>query len=344
MPIPVIIDTDVGSDLDDAYAIGIALQAQHLGYLSIRAITTSNMVDKAPAFVYALLAHDGRNSARIPIGAFQGTNFCAGEDDTYAAQTLAALKSARIVGRADFPSATTVLRQTLAATADGSMTIITIGGQSNIALLMQSQPDQYSNLSGADLWRQKVARMIAFNSPYPGPPTQWDYNSHCDAAATAYVYQNNGAVPIIGNQRPPTINIGGCYDGTGAGCTTAMSENNPLRLATDYFISHKGGFSKGAANAGRPAWDPSTILFAMVGTDFAQGGAWFGLSVNGTLTVTGLGYEQRNTWSTTRQSGHYYVTLPRPYTDYASILNGLLFDYAPSSDYPRRPPVRKKDR
>jgi inosine-uridine nucleoside N-ribohydrolase len=330
-PLPVIIDTDVGSDLDDAYAIAIAIRAEQLGYVSIRAITTSNMVDKAPAFVQALLAGGGRHLSRIPIGAFHGTNFCSGEGDNYAAQTLAALKSAPVTGRASFPSATTVLRQTLAAAADGSMTIITIGGQSNIALLMQSPADQYSELSGADLWSKKVARMYAMNSPYPGPPRQWDYNSHCDAAATAYVYQNNGGVPIIGNQMPLTINIGGCYDGTGVGCTTAtMSATNPLRLATDFYIGHSGGFSKGGGNAGRPAWDPSTILLAMVGTNPAPGGAWFNLSGNGTLTVSGSGYNQRNVWSTENQSSHYYVTLPRLYTDYGAILNSLLNGYSPA--------------
>ena len=49
-PLNVIIDTDIGSDLDDAHAVAEALRLRQLGYFRIKALTSSTWLDKAPRF------------------------------------------------------------------------------------------------------------------------------------------------------------------------------------------------------------------------------------------------------------------------------------------------------
>src|SRR6185312_5144709 len=52
-------------------------------------------------------------------------------------------------------------RQTLAAQKDGSVVIISIGPFTNLAHLLNSGADEFSNLNGMQLIRKKVKRLVA---------------------------------------------------------------------------------------------------------------------------------------------------------------------------------------
>jgi inosine-uridine nucleoside N-ribohydrolase len=337
-PQPVIIDTDVGYDIDDAMALAIAFRAQKLGYLDIKAITTitGNGLDSAPSFVNTMLAYGGYTTSQIPIGAQQTNTGGCGADDNYAGQTVNALQLTPNQPRSAFPAAVSVLRQTLAAAPDGSIMLITLGPLTNIAQLMQSPADRSSNMTGAALFAAKVSSLVAMGGAFPTNPA--DYNWRCDATSAAYVFANNGQVPIVavGGEVADSINIGGLY-------ATNLPANSPIAKAIPFFISHGGGFSSGSANSGRTGWDPSAVFFGIAGTRAASGGPYYKLSPSGTTTITVN--PESNAWVASPASNHYYVMKVRPYTDLGAILNSMLYeDYAPSSDYPRRPPVRKKDR
>src|SRR4051812_8578463 len=77
-PQRVIIDTDIGADLDDSQAVAAALRLRQLGYFNIIALTSSSWFggptgNKAPAYLNLLLKHGGLTTADVPIGAYQGT-------------------------------------------------------------------------------------------------------------------------------------------------------------------------------------------------------------------------------------------------------------------------------
>jgi hypothetical protein len=136
---------------------------------------------------------------------------------------------------------------------------------------------------------------------------------------------HNGSVPIILNPMELSVQIGGCYDGVGAGCTAGLPSSNPIRLATGYFITHGGGFGAGATHAGRPAWDPSTVFFQMVGLADPGGGPYYRLSGNGTMSIAGTGFETRSTWTSAAPSNHFYTIMAGNYSVFESVLNALLF-------------------
>lgn len=352
-PQRVIIDTDLSYDLDDAQAVAIALRLRQLGYYNIEAITTSTWLDKAPAFVNLLLAHGGLTTADIPIGAFQGARpagsggTCSGVGDNYAASTLNAFPGVvPNVGRASFPSALSVQRAVLAGSPNASVTFIILGGHTNVAALLQSPANAGGDgfASGQSLWDTKVVRVVSQLSGYPPFPfTQSPYNSgtpafnsSCDPVATQYVFTHNGAVPIIGAPLTVSMELGGCYDGTGAGCTSSMPSTSPVRIATGYFRAAGGAFTLGSGNHGRQyAWDPSATFYAMVGTTDPGGGAYFSLSSPGTYSVVTSPISQ--TWSTSTNSNHYFaINSSRWAVEQTAMDNLLMADYQPiAPSHPR---------
>ena len=54
------------------------------------------------------------------------------------------------------PDAVELLRKTLAGESDGAVTLIQVGFSTNLARLIESAPDRYSDLSGMDLVKKKV--------------------------------------------------------------------------------------------------------------------------------------------------------------------------------------------
>lgn len=68
-PLPVIIDTDIGSDIDDSFAIGFALQRLSSQYLDVKLIVTCTDDTTARARIVAkLLTVAGRDDIPIGIG------------------------------------------------------------------------------------------------------------------------------------------------------------------------------------------------------------------------------------------------------------------------------------
>jgi inosine-uridine nucleoside N-ribohydrolase len=321
-PQAVIIDTDVGYDIDDAIALAIALRAQQLGYIRIKAITTitGNGIDKGPAFVNTMLAYGGFTPAQIPIGAQQTNTGGCGAGDNYASQTVIALGLAPDQPRSSFPTAVTVLRQTLAEAPDGSIMIVAIGPLTNIAQLIQSKADNTSSMTGAALFAAKVSALVTMGGDYPAHAT--DYNYYCDSGAAAYVFGNNGSVPVIGvgASFADDIYTGGLY-------ASYLPPRSPMAVAISAFIARGAAFSTGPGNTGRPSWDPSTVFYSIAGSGSPPAGSYYTLSPNGTNTVTSP--PERNSWSPSPASNHYYVTRGRPITDYASLWNSLLYqDFA----------------
>ena len=323
IPQSVIIDTDVGYDIDDAIALAIGLRAHELGYIKIKAITTitGHWIEKAPAFVNTMLAYGGYTTAQIPIGAQQTDAGGCGADDNYAPQTVAALGLVPNVPRSAFPAAVTVLRQTLVAAPNGSVMIVAIGPLTNIAELMQSKADRFGGLTGAALFAAKVSALVTMGGNYPSSPA--DYNYRCDPGAAAYVFKNNGSVPVIGvgGEFAGDISIGGLY-------AANLPAKSPVSTAISTFIARGGSFTTGPGNTGRASWDPSAVFYSIVGSEKAPGGAYYDLSANGTNTIA-IGPPESNSWSSSPASNHYYVTRGRPIGEYAPVWNSFLYqDYA----------------
>jgi inosine-uridine nucleoside N-ribohydrolase len=155
-PVALIFDTDIGNDVDDVMALGMIHGLQTRGVCRLLAVTVTKDHPKAAPFVDAVDTFYGRGE--IPIGVVrdgatidQGRFLALADESTRFPHDL---KSGL-----DAPDAVDVLRRTLAAQPDGSVTIVQVGFFTNLARLLTSPPDERSPLSGRELIRKKVARL-----------------------------------------------------------------------------------------------------------------------------------------------------------------------------------------
>ncbi|MEM9644944.1 MAG: nucleoside hydrolase [Planctomycetota bacterium] len=156
-PVPLIFDTDIGNDCDDVLALGMIHALQSRGECELLAVTITKDHSLAAPFTDAVNTFYGRPD--IPIGVCRsGVTSHVGKFNV-----LANEKSGDrfryphdLLSGADAPDAVDVLRQTLAAAADGSVVIAQVGFSTNLIGLMDSVADSASDANGIELIRQKV--------------------------------------------------------------------------------------------------------------------------------------------------------------------------------------------
>ncbi len=192
VPANLIIDTDIGNDVDDALALGVAHALESRGLCRLLAVTLTNPDPLAGEFVSAINTFYGRGD--IPIGVnplapapHQGSRFLPLAE---ARDEHGQLRYPHSFDPAKAPPALAVLRRTLAAADDGGVVLVQIGFFSNLAKLLDSPPDEFSPLPGVELIRRKVKFLSlmagAFTPGRDGKPVL-EFNVKGDISAAAAV-------------------------------------------------------------------------------------------------------------------------------------------------------------
>ncbi|MEM7699569.1 MAG: nucleoside hydrolase [Verrucomicrobiota bacterium] len=161
-PVPVIFDTDMGNDIDDAMALVILTQLAQRGAVDILAVTSSKDHPLSAPYIDALNTYYG--FPEVPIGAVR--NGATPEEGRYSA--VAKRKSSGgdllyphdVNSGEEVPDAVSLLREKLSEAKDGSVVLMQVGFFTNLARLLDSPPDDISEKSGKDLITQKVKRTI----------------------------------------------------------------------------------------------------------------------------------------------------------------------------------------
>ncbi len=157
-PVDIIFDTDIGGDdVDDALALGLIHALESRGECRLLAVTLTMDMPLVAPFTDAVNTFYGRGD--IPLGAVRNGSHRGGGKYLPLAEARDGdrLRYPRDVeSGADVPDAVTVLRRTLAGRPDGSVVVVQVGFSTNLARLLESQPDDISTLSGPDLVKAKV--------------------------------------------------------------------------------------------------------------------------------------------------------------------------------------------
>jgi inosine-uridine nucleoside N-ribohydrolase len=144
-PVPVIFDTDMGNDVDDVVALAALHALQDQDRCEILAVTVTKAHPLAGRFVERINAFKGH--PKIPVGVIEkGPTPDEGRF----------LNLAKFDKSSAYPNAVSLLRKTLAAQPDNSVVIVQTGFFTNLAHLLDSPPDEFSDLSGVELARKKV--------------------------------------------------------------------------------------------------------------------------------------------------------------------------------------------
>jgi inosine-uridine nucleoside N-ribohydrolase len=127
-PVPVIFDTDMGNDVDDALALAMLHTMETRGEVKLLAVTVTKDNVWAPRFVSAINTFYGRGA--IPIGMVKGG--VTKEEGRYNRQSIELGKYAYSDKTEE---AVALLRRVLAGQADGSVVMVQVGFSTNLARL-----------------------------------------------------------------------------------------------------------------------------------------------------------------------------------------------------------------
>ena len=249
-PINAIFDTDMSSDCDDAGALALLLSFMNQKECNLIAcVTNGRDVDLCSgATVHAICAYYGHPD--IPIGANHGEPWINPTKSHYTLQTRE--RFAKEFPTDDkLPTGVSVYRKALASAEDGTVVIVSVGFMESIQDLIESKPDEISNLSGLELIRKKVRELVIM--------------------ANTNAHDNKVSVPW---PTPIRYTFGvGSYISTGKALITTPEEN-PVR----FFYQHFGNEEHNALKDGRQSWDLTAAWLAVHGAgelwDESWGGHW----------------------------------------------------------------------
>jgi Inosine-uridine preferring nucleoside hydrolase len=260
-PEHIIIDTDLSRWWDDATAVGMANVLEQRGRIEILAVMSDVRNPVAAAALDAIDTSYGHS--RIPIGAAvdSSANTAAhGYSDVLARELPHAIRNS-----SQAHPAVELYRQLLARQPDHSVTVVAIGGDTNLAGLLGSGPGHGSSLPGRALVAEKVKELVIEDGLFPtgGPPFT---NELLDVAATKR---------LVGTEGWPTPiawvdGFTGIDTKVGGGLCTAVPPKNPMRIVYTTLFD--------CGPPGDGDWDGPTLLYAVDGAPGAfsvlgQGGA-----------------------------------------------------------------------
>lgn len=161
-PLPIIFDTDMDSDCDDAGALAMVHALADRGEIHILATPVSARHPWSGPCVDAINTYFGRPD--LPIGIPPAT---PNRQGSRYAEAVAKQFPHDFPAEGERPMAVDVYRRVLASAEDGQVVIVTVGDVTNIRDLLASPADAISPLDGVTLVRAKVDRWVCMGGRYP---------------------------------------------------------------------------------------------------------------------------------------------------------------------------------
>ncbi len=161
-PVKLIFDTDMGNDIDDAQALAMIHALENRGLVELLAVTSTKDHPLSAAYTDAVNTFYGRPD--IPIGAVR--DGAMRDEGKYAGVATRKDDKGNLIyphdltSGADAPEAVSLLRKTLAAQPDGSVSIAQVGFFTNLVRLIDSPADDASPLTGKELIEKKVKELV----------------------------------------------------------------------------------------------------------------------------------------------------------------------------------------
>lgn len=297
-PVAVIFDTDMGPDYDDVGAITLLHAFADKGEARILATMASTKYEGVAAVLNVLNTYFRRPD--LPIGVAGGKALEL-KDFQHWTDTLIAKYPHQIKYNREVPDAVSLYRKVLSQQPDNSVTIITVGFLTNISELLRSKADRYSSLSGQELVRRKVKKLVSMAG---GFPSFSEFNIKEDAAAAKYTFE----------QFPGTVVFSGFEIGAKIKSGLPLINNVSIQKSPVKDVFSIGIASAAEDKEGRKSWDQTAVLVAIRGHK-----PWYTLK-EGKIVVDDKG---NNHWND-QAKGQFYLAEEAPPSEVAALINELM--------------------
>lgn len=292
-PIPIIFDTDLGNDIDDAIAMDLLYKYADAGKVAILAEGLSKE-GTAPA-EYMDILNNWYGYPDVPVGVVLDGADCEADALNYAAAVCAMTDSdgqpmfARTpeMDYDGLPQAHVLYRRVLSGCEDGTVTFVTVGFATNLARLLDSPADEFSNLTGKELVGRKVKRLVMMAGSFDGSNDS-EYNVWKDIPSAQKIMEEWPGEIVFA---PFELGIQVCYPAQSIENDFTWVEHHPVVEA--YKAYQPMPYD-------RPCWDPAALVYAV------EGDKWFGISPFGTIDISNTG---KTVFKAETDGRHRYLTV-----------------------------------
>jgi len=163
-PMRIIFDTDFGPDYDDVGAITLLHCFADSGYVRILGTVASSRHKNVAAAINVFNTYFNR--PEIPVGVVGGKAVELGDKQHWTDSVISRYPH-QIRNNSEAIDAIVLYRKVLAAQPDHSVTIITVGFLTNLANLLESPRDIYSDLNGYELVSRKINKLVCMGGRFP---------------------------------------------------------------------------------------------------------------------------------------------------------------------------------
>jgi inosine-uridine nucleoside N-ribohydrolase len=250
--INIIFDTDIAEDYDDVGAMALLHAFADNGEINILAAVSSNSFQTTVPTISVLNTYFG--SLEIPIGVThreQPNRSCKQKW----AEALVANYPHNIKSNGEAMDAVKLYRKILSLQPDQSVTILTVGFFTNLADLLDSKADEFSELTGKELIDKKVKLLVSMAAALPeGKDRGREYNVFIDTKASQKVFSEWNTPFVlspfeVGEKIPTGIRL----------INDSTIHNSPIKEAYQIALAADKN------TIGRMSWDQTAVLIAARG-------------------------------------------------------------------------------
>ncbi|GHV65577.1 nucleoside hydrolase [Bacteroidia bacterium] len=299
--VSIIFDSDLSPDYDDVGALTLLHALADSGEAKIVGTIASNRYYLAGPCIDVINTYYGRGD--LPIGApLAGANEADGHQIKWT-ESLVANYPHKLQSTTDAEDAVKVYRRLLAAAADNSIVIVTVGFLTNMRDLLKSPADELSPLDGKQLIAKKVHHLVSMVGAFPEGR---EYNLYIDAKASDFIAKEwPTRILFLGGEI-------GCKLLTGKRLIASNIAHTPAKDVFTICLAQDNP-------EGRCSWDQATTLIAVRGTD-----RYFN-TVKGHIVVNENG---SNTWINDPNGTQEYVTEKMPWPELTKVIEDLMMHEA----------------
>ena len=244
-PVRLILDTDIGNDVDDALALAMIHSLENRGEVHLLAVTITK--DNPFAAPYVDLVNTFYGRAHIPIGVVHHGKAPA---DAPMLRVPSEKRDSQghylyphtLMSGTQAPDAVDLLKQILNEQPDGSVTIAQIGFSTNLSRLIDSQ-------DGLDLVKRKVKLLSVMGGNFEKPDPE--YNIETDPGAAKALFKS-WPTPIVFSGFEVGLQI--TYPYQSIEKDFGWAANNPIVDAYNLYVGKPED---------HPNWDSTAVLYAI---------------------------------------------------------------------------------